>query len=185
MEGMIHRQSIWPCLFAVAGLAVVVAGAFLPWMYVYGHRALDGFEGGWIIAWLRGHFSDTESHAYPVAWQWGADGWIALALAFAGVGVAIANRRMVEQRYDRVQFAAGTLVVAIALFNVLLIWGHAGEHLVVQSGSGGAQQDRIGMGLWLTLFGGLLTALGALLGNTPEFLFAAPDRAGKIAGERH
>ena len=177
MEGMLHRQSIWPSLFAVAGLAVVVAGAFLPWVHLYGHRALNGFQGGWTIAWLRGHFSDT-------AWQRGADAWIALALALAGVGVAVANRRMVEQRYDRIQFAAGALVVAVALFNFLLIWWHATEHRVVQFDASGEQQDRIGIGLWLTLLGGLLTAVGALLANTPAFLFADSDRASEIAGER-
>ena len=69
------------------------------------------------------------------------------------------------------------------MFNVLLIWGHASEHLV-HSDPGGNSQDRVGAGLWLTLLGGSLTAFGALLGNTPEFFFGGPDRAGEIAGER-
>jgi hypothetical protein len=132
---------------------------------------------------LRGRFSDAERNPYPIAWQWGADAWIVLALAVCGVAVAFANRRLAEQRYDRAQLAIGVLIVAVALFNVVMIVGHAAEHTVA-SNAGDSSQDTIGVGLWLTFAGGLLTALGALLGNTPAFLFAAPDRAVEIAEKR-
>jgi hypothetical protein len=168
-----------PSLLAMAGFALVLGGAFLPWMYVYGHRPLGGFEGGWIIAMFRGHFTDREPHVYPVAWQWGADGWIALTLAAIGLGVAVANRRIVEQRYDRLQFIIGILVCAVALTNILLILAHSGDHRSVAN-QGGESQDSIGIGLYLTLIGGFLTASGAWLGNTPEFLFAWSDRTGNL-----
>ena len=167
-----HRPSIVPALCAGVGLALVVAGALLPWVYLYGDNAQNGFEGGWVVAHLRLHFDDAPRDAYPVAWQWGADAWITIVLSIAGLAVAIVNRRVVEQRYDRLQFALGLMGVAVALYNIGLISMMASEHRVTAEGDrNGGQQDALAAGLWLSFAGGVASAIGALLGNTPEFRF--------------
>src|SRR5260370_23368520 len=99
---MRHRPSSVPAIAAAVGCALAGAGAFLPGIYPYGGTdSRNGFQGGWLIAHLRGHFTDARPQMRPFAWEWGADAWVAIALAVVALLIALANRRAIEQRYDR------------------------------------------------------------------------------------
>jgi len=101
--------------------------------------------------------------------KWGADGWVAIGLSVAALLIALANRRVIEQRFDRLQFSIGAAIMFVAVYNIVLIEANARGHLI-HSDPGGDRWDALGIGLFLTLVGGIVTGAGALLGNTPEFL---------------
>jgi hypothetical protein len=120
----------------IVGAALAAIGCFVAWVDIQGYTA-NGFDGGYVTS-----LGDGD----------GKDAWLILAIAAAAAALGVLHFKARNSLASLGLIALGVAIVGIAGYNV---W-----KIVDLSDS----MKYVGIGLYLTIAGGLVTALAGLLG---------------------
>jgi hypothetical protein len=120
----------------IAGAALAVIGCLLPWIDAFGQTA-NGFDGGYVTS-----LGDGD----------GKDAWLILAIAAAAALLGVLHFKARNSLASLALIALGAALVGIAGYNTWKIVDAADS------------LKYVGIGLYMTIAGGLVTALAGLLG---------------------
>jgi hypothetical protein len=120
----------------IVGAALAAIGCFVAWVDVQGFTA-NGFDGGYVTS-----LGDGD----------GKDAWLILAIAAAAALLGVLHFKARNSLAGLAIIALGAAIVGIGGYNLWKVFDAADSI------------KYIGMGLYVTIAGGLVTALAGLLG---------------------